>query len=118
MTTITIEVPDDLAAQIDPATLPQLLREMSAKDRAASAGEGEDAGRTPAYREIMNLLETSPTAEEVIAFKISPDAQEQVDHLLDEHREESLSHRQAAAEQRAAARMTWFAHTFRSTCEL
>lgn len=91
MTTITIEVPDDLAAQIDPATLPQLLREMFAKDRAASAGEGKGAGRTPIYSEIMSLLETSPTAEEIIAFKISPAAQEQLDYLLDKNREESLS---------------------------
>jgi hypothetical protein len=91
MTIITIEVPDDVAAQIDPATLPSLLREMFAKDRAASADEGEGMSQTPVYREIMNLLETSPTAEGIVAFKISAGAQERLDYLLDKNRAESLS---------------------------
>jgi hypothetical protein len=72
MSTITIELPDDLTAQIDPATLPMLLRALVAhKATKLQALEQSAKQPPPLYHEITDFLATSPTAEQIIAFKIS-----------------------------------------------
>jgi predicted transcriptional regulator len=91
MTTITIEVPDDLAAQLDPAALPMMLRELVGARHARQDASGTDARPQPIYREITNFLASSPTAAQLIAFKISSDAQERLEELLDRRRDDLLS---------------------------
>jgi hypothetical protein len=92
MSTITIELPDDLAAQIDPATLPILLRELVVQKATRLHALEQSAKRPPPlYHEITDFLATSPTAEQIIAFKISAGAQARLEDLLDTHREASLS---------------------------
>jgi hypothetical protein len=92
MTTITIEVPDDLAAKIDPATLPMLLRELVAQKIVKLKAIEESAKQPPPiYREITDFLATSPTADQIIAFKLSAAAQERLEDLLYKNREEALS---------------------------
>jgi len=92
MTTITIEVPDDLAAQFDPPTLSMMLREMVAKKTAKMQSGDEDFQQpSPIYREITEFLAGSPAIEQIITFKISAPAQDRLEDLLHKNREEILS---------------------------
>ena len=91
MTTITIEVPDDLATQLDPTTLSMMLREMVAGKTARRKSDGEDVRQpSPIYREITEFLSGSPATEQIIAFKISAAAQDRLEDLLYKNREEFL----------------------------
>jgi hypothetical protein len=99
MTTITLEVPDELAAQfkIAPAALPALIREaVAAKIARLSPQNGGDESAPPIYQEIIDLLTSGPTADRLIPFKISDSAQERLEELLHKNREEELT-----AEERA-----------------
>ncbi len=92
MTTITIEIPDDLAAKIDLVTLPILLRELVGhKAVQMQAIEESDSLPRPLYREITDFLAENPTTQQIIVFKISAEAQERLKNLLDKNREEALS---------------------------
>ena len=94
MTTITLEVPDDLATQLqrDPALLPALLREViNAKSAQVAAPATSEASAPPVYQEIMDFLATTPTPEALVAFKISEAAQERLEDLLEKHREAALT---------------------------
>jgi hypothetical protein len=99
MTTITLEVPDELAAQVAAlrGRLPDLLARalksepVEKKDRA----DGAEAP-APLYREVIDFLATNPSPEQIIAFKISPAAQERLEELLDKNREEGLTADEAA----------------------
>ena len=94
MMTITLEVPDDLAIQLqcDPALLPALLREVvNAKSMQVAAPATSEASAPPVYQEIMDFLASSPTPDALIAFKISEAAQERLDDLLEKHRETALT---------------------------
>lgn len=93
MTTITLEVPDDLAARI--STLGDRLSDLlsdalepHASDKTANALKA--AATHPAYREMMDFLASSPTPQQIVAFKISPAAQERLDELLEKNRESEL----------------------------
>jgi hypothetical protein len=97
MSTITIEVPDDLAAQLDPKTLSVMLREMVARKTAGLESIDQDTQQSsPIYREITEFLSNSPAIEQIIAFKISPTAQERLEYLLQNNREEVLNPQEQA----------------------
>lgn len=99
MTTITLEVPDELAAhfKIAPAALPALIREaVAAKVARLSPQDGSDESAPPIYQEMIDLLTSGPTADQLLAFKISTSAQERLEELLRKNREEELT-----AEERA-----------------
>jgi hypothetical protein len=94
MTTITLEVPDELAAQV--ATLRGRLPDMLAKAlKLELVREKPQANSTqkamPLYREIIDFLASDPLPEELVAFKISTSAQQRLEDLLDRNREEGLS---------------------------
>ncbi len=94
MTTITLEVPDELAAQfkIDPALLPEFVREaVAAKLTRLSQSSTGIASPQPVHQEIINFLASSPTLEQVIAFKLSDAAQERLEDLLDRNGEAELT---------------------------
>ena len=94
MTTITLEVPDELAAQlkIDAALLPEFVREAVeaklAKQFQSSTGE---SSVRPIHQEIIDFLAAGPTAGEIIDFKISESAQQRLEDLLDKNREAELT---------------------------
>jgi hypothetical protein len=94
MTTITLEVPDELAAQfkIAPAALSALIREAVASKmaRISPRNNGDELAR-PIYQEIIDLMTSGPTADQLIAFKISEAAQERLEELLHKNREEELT---------------------------
>ena len=95
MTTITLEVPDDLATQfkLEPTALSALLREtLTAK---LGKQRPEATTRKPLHQELIDFLSSSPSLEQIVQFKISALGQERLEALLDKNREEQLT----AAEQ-------------------
>ena len=94
MTTITLEVPDELAARINALRdrLPDLLSHVLELSSAEKTSQALRAAAThPVYREMMDFLATSPTPQQIIDFKISSAAQEQLEELLEKNREEELT---------------------------
>ncbi len=92
-TTISFEVPDELARQykITPEAVPLLIKEaLSAKIAKASVANGNVSVR-PIYREVIDFLSSNPTTEQLIAFKISEVAQDRLEELLDKNREGELT---------------------------
>lgn len=93
MTTITLEVPDDLAAQfkLDQIALSALLRESltttlnKRKDRAKAI-----IGKTLS-QEVVEFLSSTPSLEQIVKFKISKPAQERLQELLEKNREAQLT---------------------------
>ena len=94
MTTITLEVPDELAAQVVAlgGRLPDLLSKVLKSEPAAKKEKdnGVDCSLL-LYREITDFLATNPSPEQIVTFKISSVAQERLDDLLDKNREEELT---------------------------
>lgn len=91
MTTITLEVPDELAAQfkVEPSHLPALIRE-AVEARLSRPTKTPEAA--PAlYQELVNFLTADPNLQQVADFKISAPAQERLEELLDKNRAAGLS---------------------------
>src|ERR1043166_48631 len=93
MTTITVEVPDDLAAKIDAVRdrLPDLLSEAL---MLSNSDDGTSPGHSllyPVFEEMIDFLISSPTRDQIITYKVSSRAQERLAELLDKNREEGLS---------------------------
>jgi hypothetical protein len=94
MTTITLDVPEDLAARLAQrhAQLPQLLAlalelfpaELPLAAPVAAAGQ-------PVFDEMLDFLASGPTPTQIVAFKLSPAAHMRLEALLDKNREEDLS---------------------------
>jgi hypothetical protein len=94
MTTITLELPDDLAAQlkVDPADLPELIQEALKSKLGNWPQTPSGSGATPPiYQEITHFLASNPTLQDMVDFKISASAQEHLEELLDKNREEGLT---------------------------
>ncbi|MBV7337999.1 hypothetical protein KFU94_59185 [Chloroflexi bacterium TSY] len=98
MVTITLEIPDRLASDIEPirGELPLFLSITRQLFRPAS---DETAHAQPiyfAYKQLIDFLALSPSPEQIKNFAISPRAQERVDDLLDKHGEDELTDEEAA----------------------
>lgn len=94
MTTITLEVPDELAAyfKIAPAALSALIREaVAAKTSRLLPQNGSEESAPPVYQEVIDLLTSGPTADQLLAYKISDSAQEKLEELLHKNSEEGLT---------------------------
>jgi hypothetical protein len=99
MTTITLEVPDELAARINTLRdrLPALLTSLLESPSTEKGSQALKAAAThPVYDEMMKFLASSPTPEQIIDFKISTGAQERLEELLEKNREESLTETESA----------------------
>lgn len=96
MTTVTLEVPDDWAAQfnVEPSALPALLRE-ALQSKLAALRQGQPDAARPLFQEITEFLAATPTMEQMVEFKIPASAQARLEELLDKQREDLLT----AAEQ-------------------
>lgn len=99
MTTITLEVPDELALKIAALRerMPELLTKWLRAESVASKPVTNGVSCvTPLYREIVDFLATEHTPEQLKAFKISPTAHERLADLLDKNREEGLAAEETA----------------------
>ncbi|HLG18117.1 MAG TPA: hypothetical protein VJH03_26990 [Blastocatellia bacterium] len=102
MTTITLEVPDELAARLDrlgdrlPDLFPELLDLLSWQKGATVPSLAEHSLRHPVFDEIIDFLASGPTREQIIAFKASEAAQRRLAELLDKNREEGLTEAESA----------------------
>src|SRR5262245_3264881 len=94
MTTITLEVPDELAAKLAPMRqkLPGLIsQELELQEAETIAPEGFYEANQPVFQEALSFLTSRPTPEQILMFKASPAAQERLEELPDKNREEGLT---------------------------
>lgn len=92
MTTITLEVPDDLAAQFKraPKRMTSLLREAATAAQQKRNGHTKPKTIKPLYQELIDFLSSSPSLEQIVKFKIPDAAQERLEELLYKNREKKL----------------------------
>lgn len=93
MTTITVEVPDELAGQLRPLReqLPELLSFIVKVFPTEPPSIPLDSKAIHPAKEILDFLISGPTPEQILAFKSSPSVQARLETLLDKNREENLS---------------------------
>lgn len=98
MKTITLDVPDELAGRLASvqAHLPGLL--SFALDLLGTEGAPSTypTQNFPIVREMIDFLVQGPSYNQIIKFKISPEAQERLEELLDTNRESVLSPQEQA----------------------
>ncbi len=91
MTTITLQVSDNLAQRLaERDDLPQIL------EWALDAWRAPRLSAPSPFAEMVEFLATHPTAPQILAFKISPASQARLALLLDKNREEGLSNAEHA----------------------
>ncbi len=87
MSSVTIPIPDELAMQLEsrteelPAILQVGLREYDARRQLGYEGAAE----------ILDVLASFPTPDDVLALRPSPALQERLSFLLEKNRETGLS---------------------------
>ena len=104
MAELTIQVPDELAQRLEPFRnrLPELLTRlietippsMSPADSLLSITNPTNTSL--AYAEVFDFLIARPTPQEIVAFKVSTEAQAHISTLLDKNREGTLNETEAA----------------------
>ena len=99
MTTITLEVPDELATQLNSVgnDLPALLYE-TLKSRAGekTAGLVKSGALHPGYREMFDFLRSGATPAQIIAHRPAVELQDRVAWLLEKNREGGLTEEEDA----------------------
>ncbi len=83
MATLTIDIPDELSAQLDPIRdrLPELLA-LSLQQPAVPAA---------IYRMLVDFLASTPTPAEIAAFRPTPAMQERLRTLLERSQAATLT---------------------------
>ena len=97
MTSITLEIPDELAVRLAPLRdrLPELLR-MAVDLSLSSPTTSLEAGDNAVFQEMIDFLARGPSPEQIAAFKVSPSAQARLEELLEKNRENELTDEEAA----------------------
>jgi hypothetical protein len=99
MTTITLEVPDELAARLQPLRdrLPELLTQVLDSWPVEKTLKVTGSAVTyPVFQEIISFLASGPTPEQIILHQASPTMQERLGELLDKNREAELTEAESA----------------------
>ena len=93
MSTIVLEVPDELAERLAPVQerLPHLLAMALDLWPGTPAVAMTAASEFPVYREMLDFLASGPAPGDILAYKVSPSAQARVEALLDRNSEGQLS---------------------------
>jgi hypothetical protein len=89
MTTITLEIPDELAAAITPMQehLPALLHELLTSSSGRNAAALPRTGVThPAWQEMIDFLASGPTPRQIIACRPSAAVARRLQELLEKNR--------------------------------
>lgn len=81
---ITLDIPDDIATTVRD-NLPQILalglREMNANPNNGFSG----------LTEILQFLAKLPSPQEVLNLRLAPDAQQEIDNLLEKNRTQGFN---------------------------
>jgi hypothetical protein len=81
---ITLDIPDDIATTVQD-NLPQILalglREMNANPNNGFSG----------LTEILHFLAKLPSPQEVLNLRLAPDAQQEIDSLLEKNRTQDFN---------------------------
>lgn len=87
MSSITLDLPDDLAEQLRSLAdrLPRIL------DLGMRALNAESSAEYDSTAEVLELLATLPSPEEVLALRASPKLEERIRTLLEKSRSTGLS---------------------------
>ncbi|MDZ8262737.1 hypothetical protein [Nostoc sp. ChiQUE01b] len=102
MAKLTIQIPDELAERLEPlqSHLPQLLWLLLDADVQQTSEQPKVNAQTveisEVYQEVLDFLIKRPTPEEIIAFKVSSQAQMQLEALLEKNRSASLTQMELA----------------------
>ncbi|NER23627.1 MAG: hypothetical protein F6J96_23580 [Symploca sp. SIO1C2] len=97
MAQLTIQISDELAQRLEPLhhRLPELLWQLLDLVNLPTTSEPTvktEATDIPAvYQEVIDFLIQSPTPEDILAFKVSPQAQIRLETLLDKNRSAEIS---------------------------
>lgn len=96
MTTITLEVPDELANRLAPHQdrLPAILSlalELLPLDDETLSHSTEPDSLQPILKDVIDFLMSRPTPTQIVGFKFSMVAQARLEALLDKNREDELT---------------------------
>jgi hypothetical protein len=94
MTTITLEVPEELAVKLAPLyhQLPELLSiAVELAETSTSSGPTNSEAVYPVFKEVVDFLISRPTPQQIISFKVSSSVQTRLEELLDRNREGDLT---------------------------
>ncbi|MEZ4705729.1 MAG: hypothetical protein R3A44_00905 [Caldilineaceae bacterium] len=98
MTTIVLEVSEQLASAIEPIRdeLPLFLNIAHQLFRPASDAAAHSSPIYLAYKQFIDFLALGPSPQQVRAFVVSPAAQARVAELLDKQGEDTITDAEAA----------------------
>ncbi|PSN10499.1 hypothetical protein C7293_27845 [filamentous cyanobacterium CCT1] len=102
MAELTIQIPDELAERLKSLRnrLPELLSHLVNTGSSAATSLELPTANLPempqAYLEVLDFLVTRPTPQDIIAFKVSLEAQDRLSSLLDKNREGILTEAEVA----------------------
>jgi hypothetical protein len=94
---LTIQIPDELAQRLEPLQnrLPELLWRLLDIEPGQTTQQplvsAETINIPEVYQEVLDFLLKRPTPEEIIAFKVSEQAQRRLQALLEKNRSGSLT---------------------------
>ena len=97
MAELTIQVSDELAQRLEPLQnrLPELLWQLldvaNLPTSISKTVQTEPTDIPLVYQEVLDFLIKRPTPEEIIAFKVSPQAQSRLEELLKRNRSATLN---------------------------
>ena len=97
MAELTIQVSDELAQRLEPLQnrLPELLWQLldvaNLPTNISKTVQTEPTDIPLVYQEVLDFLIKRPTPEEIIAFKVSPQAQSRLEELLKRNRSATLN---------------------------
>ncbi len=88
MAELTIQIPDELAQRLEPLQnrLPELLwrlLDIANLPQVQPTVLSETTDIPSVYQEVLDFLIKRPTPEEIITFKVSPQAQTRLQALLE-----------------------------------
>lgn len=97
MAELTIQISDELAQRLEPLQnrLPELLWQLldvvNLPTNSQPPVQTETTDIPAVYQEVLDFLIKRPTPEEIITFKVSPQAQARLEVLLEKNRSATLS---------------------------
>jgi hypothetical protein len=97
MAELTIQISDELAQRLEPLQnrLPELLWQLldvaNLPINSQPTIKTETTDIPTVYQEVLDFLIKRPTREEIIAFKVSPQAQTRLSELLEKNRSATLN---------------------------